>query len=439
MKFTTFASWLKVLSVFSLICCFTLTVTAENYYPSEVGNTWVFLSADGSEQLTYTLKTPEDMDVEGLIELKITNEVLGTDVTVTDTYFITVENDGSLLLHQSATDQGAYGIAEVTYEPPATFFPAELPLGETWQILAKTELKIVGAVTSTSTIEVVAIEDVETTAGLFKDCVKLEIHQKDVLALVVIRQTSYQWLAPDVGPVKFLSDQEILYELQNYKLVEPTAEDTPATEITEPAKRTADVNGDDIVNIQDLVFVASNLGETGENAADVNGDGLVNIQDLVLVAGALGTSAAAPSLHPHALERLTATDVKQWLSQAQQLNLTDTTSLRGIRFLQQLRAVLLPKETALFANYPNPFNPETWIPYHLANPANVTLHIYAVNGRLVRTLVLGHQPAGLYLNRSRAAYWDGKNEIGEAVASGVYFYTLMAGDFSATRKLLIRK
>ena len=102
-------------------------------------------------------------------------------------------------------------------------------------------------------------------------------------------------------------------------------------------------------------------------------------------------------------------------------------------------ARLLPKETALLPNYPNPFNPETWIPYQLATPAKVTLHIYAVDGRPVRTLGLGHQLAGKYQTRSRAAYWDGRNELGESVASGLYFYTLTAGDFTATRKMLIRK
>lgn len=200
-----------------------------------------------------------------------------------------------------------------------------------------------------------------------------------------------------------------------------------------------DVNGDGTVNVQDLVLVGTSLGQTGQNAADINGDGVVNISDLVLVAGALGTSAAAPSLHPQVLEMLTATDVKQWLSAAQQLDLTDTTSQRGILFLQQLLIMLTPKETVLLPNFPNPFNPETWIPYQLAKPADVTLHIYAVNGRLVRTLALGHQPAGVYENRSRAAYWDGRNAVGEPVASGVYFYTLTAGDFIATRKMLIRK
>ena len=102
-------------------------------------------------------------------------------------------------------------------------------------------------------------------------------------------------------------------------------------------------------------------------------------------------------------------------------------------------SVTASRENALGANFPNPFNPETWIPYKLAKPAEVTLHIYAVDGTLVRTLTIGHQAAGMYQNRSRAIHWDGKNEFGESVASGVYFYTLTAGNFNATRKMLITK
>ena len=100
----------------------------------------------------------------------------------------------------------------------------------------------------------------------------------------------------------------------------------------------------------------------------------------------------------------------------------------------------LPLEkTALLPNYPNPFNPETWIPYQLSEPADVNISIYAVDGKLVRTLAFGHQPVGIYESKNRAAYWDGRNTLGEPVASGVYFYTLTAGDFTATRKMLIRK
>ena len=101
--------------------------------------------------------------------------------------------------------------------------------------------------------------------------------------------------------------------------------------------------------------------------------------------------------------------------------------------------VTADRENALLANFPNPFNPETWIPYQLAKPAKVSISIYNVKGQLVRTLALGQQPAGIYQNRSRAAHWDGKNEFDEAVASGMYFYRLTAGDFTATRKMLIRK
>ena len=117
----------------------------------------------------------------------------------------------------------------------------------------------------------------------------------------------------------------------------------------------------------------------------------------------------------------------------------DTKAQRGTLFLHQLLVALIPKETALLPNYPNPFNPETWIPYQLAKDAEGTLTIYAIDGYIVRRFALGHQPAGLYESRSRAAYWDGRNEFGEPVASGVYFYTLTAGDFAATRRMLILK
>ena len=211
-------------------------------------------------------------------------------------------------------------------------------------------------------------------------------------------------------------------------------------QITEPQRISRDINRDGVVSILDLVLVASNFGQMGEHPADVNNDGVVNITDLVLVAGALGDAAAAPSVWYHDLQvMVTRVEVEQWLTQARSLNLTDTTSLYGIRYLEQLLLTLTPKETALLANYPNPFNPETWIPYQLAKPADVTVHIYGINGTLVRTLFLGHQATGTYQNRSRAAYWDGKNTVGEPVASGVYFYTLTADDLTATRKMLIRK
>ena len=200
-----------------------------------------------------------------------------------------------------------------------------------------------------------------------------------------------------------------------------------------------DVNGDGVVDLQDTTVVRANLGQRGQNDADVNGDGIVDVEDLVLVLAAIEDGAGAPALYTQALTLFTAEELQQWFIEARGLADKSPAHRRGILMLEQLLALLTPKETTLLANYPNPFNPETWLPYRLAAPAEVTLTIYAVNGQVVRTLALGHQAAGFYETRSRAAYWDGRNAQGESVASGVYFYTLSAGDFTATRKLLIRK
>ena len=188
---------------------------------------------------------------------------------------------------------------------------------------------------------------------------------------------------------------------------------------TTPPRVWADVNGDGAVTIQDLVLVAFGFGdEAPDAAADVNRDGVVNIQDLVLVAAAFGNAGAAPSAHPLTLELLSAADVVRWLAQAQGLGVGDANLQRGIRFLEQLLAALTPEETRLLPNYPNPFNPETWIPYHLAQGAEAAITIYDTKGALVRQLALGHKDAGYYADRGRAAYWDGRNESGESVASG---------------------
>ena len=210
------------------------------------------------------------------------------------------------------------------------------------------------------------------------------------------------------------------------------------TAIAEPPPIPQDVNRDDVVNILDLVLVASVLGTEGlDLAADVNGDGVVNILDLVLVAGAFGDAAAAPSAQ--APQTLTAADVQTWLTDARSLAGKDAMIKTGIVVLEQLLAALTPPETALLLNFPNPFNPETWIPYQLAEDTNVTLTIYDTTGTLVRRLDLGHQLAGYYTNRGKAAYWDGRNEGGESVASGIYFYQLATPSYRHLRRMVILK
>ena len=206
-----------------------------------------------------------------------------------------------------------------------------------------------------------------------------------------------------------------------------------------------DVNGDGQVNILDLVAVAQQLGKSvpADSPADVNGDGVVNILDLVQVAQHF--AAAAPAAVGVGTGDVDPATVESWIAQAR---LRDDGSLafkQGVENLKNLLAGLIPNETVLLRNYPNPFNPETWIPYQLAEPAEVALTIYDMNGELVRHLAVGHQAPGVYRSRSRAVYWDGRNQFGEFVVSGLYFYTLRARSeiradgFTATRKMLILK
>ena len=209
---------------------------------------------------------------------------------------------------------------------------------------------------------------------------------------------------------------------------------------TESPPITADVNSDGSVNILDLVVIASALGNQGQNlAADVSGDGVVNILDLILVAGMFDDAAAAPAAHAQVPETLTAVEVQGWLTDARSLEVRNPITTRGFVVLEQLLVSLTPRETELLANYPNPFNPETWIPYRLAEDAVVTLTIYDLSGQPVRTLEVGHRIASAYENRSKAIYWDGRNDVGEQVASGVYFYNLSTGNYSATRRMVILK
>ncbi len=253
---------------------------------------------------------------------------------------------------------------------------------------------------------------------------------------------------------KAKSDGETQLTLQNFQFGSVTGESIPAGPhqiriFVEGRLATGDVNRDGVVSILDLILVAQQLGKRVSvgSPVDVNGDGVVSILDLIRVAQGIGNTAmsAAPvALNPDLIgaigtESVDAATIVAWIAQAR---LEDDGSLvfkQGIANLQHLLASLIPEETALHRNYPNPFNPETWIPYQLATPTEVALAIYDMNGQMVRSLAMGHQAAGMYQSRSRAIYWDGRNQFGEFVASGLYFYTLTAGEFSATRRMVILK
>ena len=231
--------------------------------------------------------------------------------------------------------------------------------------------------------------------------------------------------------------------LRNFEFAASTGDSIPAgpheIHITiEGRLATGDVNRDGRVSIIDLVLVAQQLGKRvpAGSPVDVNGDGIVSILDLIRVAQGIAESLAAPSVRTESVDAAT---IEAWIAQARLEDDGSHPFKQGIENLERLLASLIPEETVLLANYPNPFNPETWIPYQLAEPAEVTLTIYDMNGKVVRRLVLGHQAAGMYRSRSRAVYWDGRNQVGEPVASGLYFYTLTAGEFTATRRMLILK
>ena len=171
-------------------------------------------------------------------------------------------------------------------------------------------------------------------------------------------------------------------------------------------------------------------------------DGIINIIDLILVAQHMGgsTAAAAPSiLAVDGIEGWDPVMIQAWIDRAQTEDDGSIVFQQGIAKLQSLLASMIPEETVLLANYPNPFNPETWIPYQLANPSVIVITIYDTRGSVIRRLDLGHQREGYYTRRGRAAYWDGRNDVGERVASGIYFYQLQAGNVSLLRKLVILK
>ncbi len=205
---------------------------------------------------------------------------------------------------------------------------------------------------------------------------------------------------------------------------------------------TWDINDDGVVDIRDLILISNNFGKTNLDnpKVDVNNDGRVNIIDLLIVAANFTESsytAAAPKTTSVLLKHVDR--IEEWHAEAHKVNEHSHVYDRGIATLEGLIHSVIPKKTVLLPNYPNPFNPETWIPYDLAQGTDVYIHIFNLKGELIRKLSLGFQTAGTYRTQSRSAHWDGHNSAGEPVASGVYFYTFRAGQTKATRKMVITK
>ena len=211
-----------------------------------------------------------------------------------------------------------------------------------------------------------------------------------------------------------------------------------------------DINQDGQVDIFDLVLVGKQLDQQGENlSADLNGDGVINIFDIVIVGNHFGESGITAASAVRMVEEqdviLTHKSLFRRLQQELGWIPNPTSEVTTVqRLVNQLLRYAEPTvdETQLLQNYPNPFNPETWIPYQLAEPGAVSITIYNLHGEIVRQLKLGQRETGTYFSGQRAAYWDGRNEHGDRVASGVYLYHLRvdgAVDIEATKRLVILK
>ena len=220
-----------------------------------------------------------------------------------------------------------------------------------------------------------------------------------------------------------------------------TATTTVTKKATTPAKKDNakyDVNGDGAVDNTDASLVAAAMN-TSNTKYDVNGDGTVNFLDLLLVFDNREDAAAAPTIVGMKLTAIQIDIIQEQIDLLIATNDRSPAALRTLIYMQQLLATARPEKTQLFANYPNPFNPETWIPYELATDTHVKITIYNTQGVVIRTLQFGHQSAGYYTGRDRAAYWDGRNALGEQVASGLYFYQLETDEMSLMRKMVILK
>lgn len=262
-----------ILFTFILIFTHAVIANAQTYYPTNLGNEWVLESEDRTERITYSIEASEEtINEKSLALLKVKNETIGTDVNTTEKYFVDFDNEG-IKLYKYEIELGSYfGVATGLVYPPILFYPLLLELNESWEFTTELEVDFVGPVKFTSVSTVVTVEDVETPAGTFKDCIKIKIRTRTEAA-TISRSTSYQWLAPNFGPVKFENSQDIVYTLVSSNLL--------------PDISIYDVTGDGVINILDLVYVAARFGQETDEG-DVNNDGEVNILDLTLIAKHFG-------------------------------------------------------------------------------------------------------------------------------------------------------
>ena len=264
----------KILIAVILTMTFAVKANTQIYYPTDLGNEWILESEDRTERVTYTIDASEEtINDKKLALLKIQHETIVTDSITSERYFVDFDDEG-IKLYKFEVELGEpFGVASGLLYPPILFYPLTLEVDDEWEFSTETDVILVGPVLFTSENTVVDIEDVVTPAATFKDCLKIKIRTISQATLSITRSTSYQWLAPNFGPVKFENSQDLVFTLVSSSLL--------------PDISDYDVTGDGVINILDLVYIAARFGQETEGG-DVNNDGKVDILDLTLVAQNFG-------------------------------------------------------------------------------------------------------------------------------------------------------
>ena len=270
----TTATWnlLKFLLVLGLICNFVSTASAQNFYPAAIGNEWVLESTDGKQRQTYTLEKPKDIADQDFILLKIATEAVQQGKVIdTDKYFVTVDDEG-IKLHKTVLQQTigfTVATAAANFPTPTLFFPKVLTEGDKWQIAADTEILNIPIKTITN-LEIVGFEDIITPAGTFQNCAKIALTVSITSAVLNLAPTtSYQWLAPNVGPIKYETSDGMVFEAISFKLLPPPVREAqsspvwqlPSLEFQVTGSRVGGIlNAKILENVEDYVSEVHNLG-----------------------------------------------------------------------------------------------------------------------------------------------------------------------------------
>ena len=292
--------------------------------------------------------------------------------------------------------------------------------------------------------------DIDNSSGVIRNIVAAKQGKGSFDGDGILLRSSFKALESGASEIKV--DEMTLVD-PNGKTIE-ICRIINANVIVEEPLHPWDVNGDGIVNVLDLVFVGQHLGEEitepMKRNPDVNRDDIVDIDDITLIGQHFGEEYEVPQASPTIgfpdYQEITRVllDVHKLIRDQKSPEFAELNRLLE-ELIQSTKIRIISKsEVSAFTfqlgqNYPNPFNPETWIPFQLADAAPVVITIFDIAGKPVRTINLGYKPPGLYAGKAKAVYWDGKNNLGGNVASGLYFYSIQAGDFTAVKKMLVAR